>query len=202
MTTHPPPPDLATLRSRSMSECVAGMGSLSNRRATGGLSRSQRTPVQGLWQRPKVVVRTFKACVTCEVALECKDSSTWFTIFWAQTGQAAASGTGDPGAPPCIDRARMCTRSWLAAEATNRLGSPCKEKIVSTAPGVGSKKVRLDEEAHGDHLPIIPFQASGKGPGLPLLTRKPGMSLQHAGFKANASGFFCFVLFCFFVFLR
>lgn len=123
-----------------MSECTAGMGSLSNRLATGGLSRPQRTPVQGLWQRPKVVVSTFKACVTCGVALECKDSSTWFTIFWAQTGQAAASEMGDPEAPPCMARARMCTRSWLAAEATNRLGSPCKEKMVSTAPAVGSER--------------------------------------------------------------
>lgn len=133
--------DLATLRRRSMSACTAGMGSLSNRRATGGLSRSQRTPVQGLWQRPKVVVRTFKACVTWGVALACRDSSTWFTIFWAHIGQAAASGTGDPGAPPCMDRARICTRSWLAAEATNRLGSPCKEKSVSTAP-LSARKCR------------------------------------------------------------
>lgn len=166
MTTHPPeslpPPDLATLRSRSMSECVAGMGSLSNRRATGGLSRSQRTPVQGLWQRPKVVVRTFKACVTCGVALECKDSSTWFMIFWAQTGQATASGTGDPGAPPCIDRARMCTRSWLAAEATNRLGSPCKEKIVSTAPGVGSKRSDWMRKLMETTYPSYPSRLQGK----------------------------------------
>lgn len=45
----------------------AGMGSLSNRwiAGAGGLNGSQRTPVQELWQCLKVVVWTFKACVTC-----------------------------------------------------------------------------------------------------------------------------------------
>lgn len=159
-----------------MSACTAGMGSLSNRRATGGLSRSQRTPVQGLWQRPKVVVRTFKACVTWGVALACRDSSTWFTIFWAHIGQAAASGTGDPGAPPCMDRARICTRSWLAAEATNRLGSPCKEKSVSTAPGAGSKRSHRMRRHTEDTYPSYP-SGLGKHRDSPLLTRKPSMSL-------------------------
>lgn len=68
-------PDRATLRRRSTSECEAGTGSFSSRRATRGLSRTQRSCVQRPWQCPNTVVRTLRACVTCGVALEHRESS-------------------------------------------------------------------------------------------------------------------------------
>ena len=68
-------PDRATLRRRSTSECEAGTGSFSSRRATRGLSRTHRPCVQRPWQCPNTVVRTFRACVTCGVAMEHRESS-------------------------------------------------------------------------------------------------------------------------------
>lgn len=113
---------------------------------------NQSTSVHVERQLPNKLVNSFNDCSTWEAELDWRESSIRFIIIWAHAGQSQSFVPRGLAVSDSTERMSICTRSRLAAEATNRLGSPCRAKITSMPP-VWKQNKSLEEK--NNSLPIV-----------------------------------------------
>lgn len=94
----------------------------------------QSTAVHIARQLPNTLVNSFNDCSMWEAERDRRESSICFIIIWAHAGQSQSIVVRGLVVSDSTEKVSMCTRSLLAAEATNRLGSPCRLKTTSMPP--------------------------------------------------------------------
>lgn len=119
---------------RSASMCRVWTESSVKKDSTCFAIRNQSTSVQVARQLPNKLVNSFSDWLIWEARPDWRESSICFIIIWAHAGQSQSFSLRGVVVSDSTERVSMCTRSWLAAEATNRLGSPCRVKITSMPP--------------------------------------------------------------------
>lgn len=119
---------------RSASMCRVWTESSVRKDSTFFAIRNQSTSVQVARQLPNRLVNSFNDWLIWEAEPDWRESSICFIIIWVHAGQSQSFSPRGVVGSDSTERVSMCTRSWLAAEATNRLGSPCRVKITSRPP--------------------------------------------------------------------
>mgnify|MGYP001852397503 CR=1 FL=1 len=147
-------------RRRSASMCCAWTESSVKKDSTCFAMPNQSTLVQGAWQLPNRLVNSFNDCLMWEAELEWRDSSICLIIMWAHAGQSQSFALRGTVSSDPTERVSKCTRSRQAAEATNRLGSPCRVKNTSMSPVWKQNKNQWRKKKKNNCLPIVESHCS------------------------------------------